>query len=163
MKIMKEMKAIGKIGIFSMLVIVLLAACESSFKPIQEVNDIFKSMYPNATRVDWEMENGYYVVEFRYDGHETEAWFDTDANWLMTETDYGRKAPEVIQTYINSSDYKDWRIDDVDYIEIKDKEAFYVIELEKGGMDKDLFFNASGEFLTEKSGVGNHRYTPWDK
>ena len=151
-----------KIWIIPLLAIALFAMCDDGFKPTQEVGDMFKRMYPSSSRVEWEMENGYYVVEFRHDGHEKEAWFDVDSHWLVTETDMGRSVPEVIKTYINDTDYKTWRIDDVDFIEIKDKDAFYVVELEKGGMDKDLFFSVEGELLNEKSGVGNHRWTPWD-
>ena len=51
--------------------------------PLQEA---FSTRYPNVKNVKWETKAGYYVADF-YDGYEASAWFTTDGNWHMTETD----------------------------------------------------------------------------
>ena len=50
------------------------------------LQEAFSTKYPNVKNVKWETKAGYYVADF-YDGYEASAWFTTDGNWHMTETD----------------------------------------------------------------------------
>ena len=50
------------------------------------LQEAFSSKYPNVKNLKWETKAGYYVADF-YDGYEASAWFTTDGNWHMTETD----------------------------------------------------------------------------
>lgn len=118
-------------------------------------------MYPNAKRVDWDVEHGYYVAEFRHEGYEKEAWFNSSGAWLLTETDLERNLPNVIATALNNTEYASWRLDDADYIEQKDKEPFYVVEVEKGELEKDLYFSEVGELLDAQQGSGDYRWVPY--
>ena len=79
--------------------------------PLQEA---FSTRYPNVKNVKWETKAGYYVADF-YDGYEASAWFTTDGNWHMTETDIPYTAlPDPVKSAFEASDYKTWKIDVVD-------------------------------------------------
>ena len=81
------------------------------------LQEAFSSKYPNVKNVKWETKAGYYVADF-YDGYETSAWFTTDGNWHMTETDIPYTAlPDPVKSAFEASDYKTWKRDDVDKLE----------------------------------------------
>ena len=77
------------------------------------------------------MERGFYVAEFRENGYEKEAWCNKDYAWVLTKTEYERRTPDIVRQAVNNTDYRDWRIDDIDYIEMTGKEPFYIVEVEK--------------------------------
>ncbi len=115
----------------------------------QEVENTFKAMYPDASRVDWERKGDYWIVDFWKNAKEMEAWFDLNGEWYQTETDLiYTDLPEAVKTAFQSGEYKDWRVDDVDLIERKDTEKFYVLDVEKkGSPDYDLHYSIEGTLI----------------
>lgn len=139
-----------------MLISLVLMSCEKDFQPVDSVKSTFTDMYPDATRIEWEIEYGYYVVEFRYDNKEKTAWFDQQGVWWLTETDIPKsQLPNAISQAIAAGSYSSWRIDDIDYIEKRDETPFYVVELELNDRDVDLVYLEDGTFVGE-SHDGEH-------
>ncbi len=69
----------------------------------------------------------------------------------MTHTEYNRVAPQVVDDAVRTTEYHDWRIEDVDYIEQPaDYINFYEVELEQGDADVDLYISTSGEVLKQR-------------
>ncbi len=145
------MKPIHRIFIFSALLIALFSACNDDTLPNESARKTFENMYPNAQRVEWEFEHGYYNVDFRHEGYEKEAWFSSSGEWIMTKTEFGRNIPAIIADALNKTEYKNWKVDDVDYIEQREKEPFYIVEVEKGEIERYLWFSAAGELLEERN------------
>lgn len=101
--------------------------------------------YPGATRIEWEVEAGYYVADFLDNNSETSAWFAADGTWHMTETDILYNAlPEAVKTSFQQGEYSTWRIDDVDKIERPDAETVYILEVEKGNQELYLRYSPAG-------------------
>ncbi len=100
-------------------------------------NNGLETIYPNASRVEWEYDDGYRTAEFRDNGMDVKVWFDDNGNWLCIETDMPfRKLPQNIQDAFNNSDYSNWRVDDIDYIQIQDPAtqkitSYYEFDVEK--------------------------------
>lgn len=75
-----------------------LASCEKyeDGKPGKHTRDEFSTMYPSAKDVEWDYEQGYWVVSFetgtRPNVKEHEAWYDASGIWVMTKTDVLRTA-----------------------------------------------------------------------
>ena len=72
----------------------------------------------------------------------------------MTETDIRfEQLPEAVKTAFQNSEYKDWRVDDVDKLEREGVETVYVIEVEGVENDRqveyDLYYSPDG-VLTKK-------------
>ena len=112
------------------------------------VESIFLQKYPSATRVDWEVKGTYYIADFWLNNQELEAWFSWDGEWFYTETDIAfNQLPEAIQTAFNQSEYAAWRIDDVDVVERNGMEIVYVIEVEQGKQEYDLYYTADGTLV----------------
>lgn len=119
-------------------------------KENKEVEAAFYQKYPDAERVSWEEERGYFVAKFwRSDlKAEVNAWFDAMAMWLFTETDIRYDAlPQAVKNAFEASEYSDWQIDDVDMVERPEMETVYVLEVDKGKEEYGLFFSADGILL----------------
>lgn len=129
----------------------LFTGCNDDDDPISidpAIENAFKNQYPQAKRVEWERKAGYYVAEFHQGNAETQAWYSAQAVWYMTETDMTfAELPAEIRTAFAASIYKDWRVDDVDKLQRKDLETVYVIEVEKGREEYDLYYSADGVLI----------------
>lgn len=125
------------------------------------VQSAFDTMYGNVGYVEWDREQGgYLVAEFRKDGKDHDAWFDGNGSWLMTEIDHGRNLdalPRAVVDGYNATAYAQaqWRIDDIDEIQRPAFDTFYIIEVEKAGQpDYDLYFDLNGTLFRELQGDG---------
>lgn len=143
----------------------LFSACdkdnENSDTPNGTVTKAFDNKYPHASQVKWEDKRGYSVADFWNDQLETTAWFDRNGQWYMTKTEYDRleQIPsEEVRNAFTTGEYKDWRIEDIDYIERLDAENVYVIEVEQGEAEYDLHYAADGILLKAIPDDGDDDY-----
>lgn len=128
-----------------------LQSCDNNDDPIlinQEVEMTFREKYPSVTRVNWERKGLYYVADFVIDKKEAEAWIDAQGIWYMTETDIAyNDLPDAVKNAFKAGEYASWRVDDVDMLERKDMEVVYVIEVEQGNTEYDLYYTADGTLV----------------
>ncbi|MDH6312041.1 hypothetical protein M2137_000804 [Parabacteroides sp. PFB2-10] len=146
-------------ALFAMGLVTMVGCNDDNWVPEDVFVQAFRQQYPGATRVEWENKHGYKTVEFRYDGKESEAWYDQSAKWLLTETDLRyNDLPVAVQSGFKASEYADWRVDDVDKLERIDTEVVYVLEVEKGKQEYDLYFSEEGILIkvTQEDGDTGH-------
>lgn len=105
----------------------------------------FKSEFPDATRVEWEMKGNLYKVEFdKPKAKEFEAWYDAQGNRKKLKEELrSRDLPAAIKKSINTS-HQGFRVDDVEKI-TENGVVKYKIEIEKAAQEVVLFFNEKGE------------------
>lgn len=140
-----------------------MSACsdDDNYVPENVVNNSFESKYPGAQRVEWETKQGYKVVDFYFQAAETEAWFQEDGTWVFTETDVlFENLPDAVKTSFNATQYASWRVDDVDKLERPEAEVVYVIEVEKGKEEYDLYYAADGTLIKEIADGAHTTYQP---
>ena len=126
---------------------------DDNYTPDEKIVNVLYEKYPNAQRVDWELQHDHYVADFYDNNIEKEAWITTKGEWVMTESD--------IQTAFNESEYKDWRVDDVDMLERIEMETVYVIEVEKSKQEFDLFYAEDGTLNKAVEDIdNNNNYQP---
>lgn len=158
------MKTKFKLFPLSLLVLFFVVACDvddDRYRPNNVVSNSFTAMYPNASRIEWEYKLGYVVADFRDNKKEKDAWFDANGTWVLTETDLAvNDLPAVVTQAIAQSIYAAWRIEDATYLERKDLESVYIVELEKGEAEMDLYYSPEGNLLKAVSGDGDHQITP---
>lgn len=98
----------------------------------QAVADLFAEKYPGTEVREWEVEGGLYKAEFRTaDGMEAEAFFSPEGVWVGTEYEFRGSLPVAVQSYL-ASNYADYRVDDVNYVQTPLGD-YYEIELERKG------------------------------
>lgn len=152
------------------LFLVLTAGCllagtacdnDDNYLPDETVVSAFNSKYPNAKRIEWENKKGYKVADFTLDAKEAEAWFDDKGNWLLTETDIPFNAlPMAIQSEFVVSPYGTWHVEDVDVLTRPDAATVYVVEVEKGEQEIDLYYAEDGTLLKEVKDGQESGYEP---
>lgn len=138
------------LGAFSLA----LQSCDDDNDSIpvsDELRQALADRHGDAQRVEWETRGGYYVADFNEDNYEKEAWFDANGTWQMTETDIPGLAalPAAVRTAFESSRYATWRVDDIDKLERNGLEPVYVIEVEQGNQEVDLYYSEGGLLIKE--------------
>lgn len=134
----------------------------------QELTDALAKEHPNAQRIEWETKGTYYVADFHEDNFEKESWFTTDGVWQMTETDirYADLPAAVRTAYEATIYYNDWRVDDVDKLERRGMDVVFIIEIEKGNQEMDLYYSENGilvkEVVDTDGGGSSEGYLPAD-
>ncbi len=110
-----------------------------------------KTIYPDTQFIEWEYDDGYLTAEFRNNGMEVTVWFDDAGNWLCIKTEMPfSKTPQLIQNTFNGCDYANWRIDDLDYIQIREDvttqivTSYYEFDVEKGEMEHEFIIDSNG-------------------
>ncbi len=132
-------------------VFLLMTGCNKNKNVDLAYRNSLETIYPNAKYVKWDFDDRYMTAEFRDDGMDVKVWFNDSGSWLRTETDMQyKKLPRNIQDAFNSSDYADWRIEDIDYIKIRkdfDEEelvSYFEFEVEKGEREMEFAIYSDG-------------------
>ena len=135
---------------------------DDNYTPDEKIVNVLYEKYPNAQLVDWELQHDHYVADFYDNNIEKEAWITTKGEWVMTESDIlFNNLPDAVQTAFNESEYKDWRVDDVDMLERIEMETVYVIEVEKSKQEFDLFYAEDGTLIKAVEDIdNNNNYQP---
>ena len=149
---------------FAMCGMLAFTSCDdddNNYLPDQTITKAFDEKYPNAGKVEWETKGGYEVAEFHVSGNETEAWFDNKGNWVMTKTEINfGLLPEAVRTSLKDSEYKDWKTTDFDKLERYNAATVYVIEVEQGELEFDLYYTEDGVLLKAVPDDDNDNFQP---
>ena len=79
----------------------------------------------------------------------------------MTESDIPFESlPEAVKTSFNASEYAQWRKEDVDKVERADMETIYVIEVEQGNQEMDLYYTEDGNLFKAVPDNDSDNYLP---
>lgn len=148
----------AKIQFLAMMMIAALTftatACDDDDDNItvpQTISQALTAKYPSASRVEWERKGAYYVADCWLNGKEAEAWFDAQGVWKLTETDIlWTDVPEAVQTAFNAGEYAAWYKDDLDMLEYPSSPTLYVIEVEQGRTEIQLFYQADSTLAKTK-------------
>lgn len=112
-----------------------------------DVQKAFSNKYPDTRVEKWTKRNAYYVIRFTLDKSKAEAWFDYNV-WKMTEKDAKyENLPEAVVKAFKAGDYADWTIDDIDIVERLGMPTLYVIEVEKGKAEMELYYFEDGKLF----------------
>ena len=133
------------------------AACSEDddappYQPDATIASALKQMYPTAEDVVWAKRAQYDVAACQVNGRELEIWFDSEANWVMTEVmlkSIHDLLPSVYTTFINS-DYHTWKVDEVAVFNYPQYATESLVEVEKGNQKIALYYSQDGNLLHEK-------------
>ncbi len=118
--------------------------------PAASVTDYIQAHYPDARIVEIDSDNGLTEVELVDAGRVVrEIVFDRQGAWLYTQTSLRRSdLPAVVMAAWSSSEYAEengYRLDDADYFETADGEAYYRLELDSRYGDVKLRITPEGQ------------------
>lgn len=119
----------------------------SHFQPTtipQAITDAINEMYAGATVVDFDKEKNGFEVDILHNSVYKDVYFNAANEWISTEWDITEdKVPAIVMNALKASDYKNYRIEDIDQIE-KPAGTFYLFELEQGDNDVEVTISAEG-------------------
>lgn len=120
----------------------------NNFQPVtipQAITDAINEMYVGATIVEFDQEKTGFEVDILHNGIYKDVYFNSNNEWVSTEWDITEdKVPAIVMDALKTSEYKNYRIDDIDQIE-KPAGTFYLFELEQGDNDVEVTISAEGK------------------
>lgn len=140
--------------IFLLLGIALLSQVSfaqkvSSSKVPQAVTKTFKSKFPAASSVKWELEGAEYEANFKINGKEMSANFDKMGAWTETETEIKVSAlPATVRATL-SKEFAGYKVKEASQIESAKNGSCYEAEIKKGKESFDVLFSAEGKYLSK--------------
>ncbi len=106
----------------------------------------FATRYPEAKSIVWKNNVSSYAAKFQQGDHSFSARYNIDGTWDYTEKAIdSTEFPEAVKTSIKNSRYSDWKHLSSAYVENKNEEKLYRIELKKGISRKYVFYDESGK------------------
>lgn len=114
----------------------------------EAVKMAFQEKYPGENDPDWKQdENGYWESNFKKDGEEYRADFNSDGSWIETESSIKEdKLPAAIRKQIEKN-YADYEITEIERVENSQKGLFYDVEFKQDGKNKDVEFKEDGTVI----------------
>ena len=110
----------------------------------------FKSDFPKASDVEWEVAGSIYEVEFDVRFRDWKAYYDDKGNLLMTvEEMYRSELPAIVKNAAKAK-YPKYHFEDIDKIR-RGTEVFYRIEMEHRDMEIELSVRSDGVITNEKT------------
>lgn len=129
--------------------------------PNPEIVKALNKLYPTAQNIEWSQKGVYYVADCYSQGQELDVWFDANANWLQTEVALFRDdLPASVNTAFAEGEYADWVIDDITLIMYPQELPQYVLEVQQGAQERELFYSEDGNLLHVKD-ITNADDTHW--
>ncbi len=124
-------------------------SCEKDVRNAPEsVQAVFDRMYPGAFMVEWEVYRGRYTADFQFDGHEMEANFEKNGQWLWSKTEIlMSEVPEAVILAARAFDGGKWVIDDIDhYTRSSGEPEYYRVEYDRTGSERErvAYFRPDG-------------------
>lgn len=110
----------------------------------------FKSKFPGATKVGWELENvNEYEAEFKLNGEEMSASYDKEGKWMETETEIKVSAlPAAIQSALKKN-FAEFKVKEASKIESAKNGNCFEAEIEKGKESYEALFTPEGKLLSK--------------
>jgi len=131
--------------------IFFLNACGQKKEVPQAVKTAFNQKFNNATKVKWENEDeNEWEAEFKMNGKEYSANFDSKGKWLETEYEIKKsELPEAVQQTVKN-EFGKYEMEEAEVSENADG-TFYEVKFEMDEKDMEVVFNAEGTVVKKES------------
>lgn len=140
---------VSTLFIMLLISVTCLSSCANSQdKGNSKAASAFKKKYPEASSVDWEIDDhGNTEAQFKMNGEKFRADFTPDGKWIETENSIDwDDLPSTIQEIIKKSYEKD-DITEIEWVDHYSKGIFYDVEFKQKGKNMDIEFNKDGKRL----------------
>lgn len=125
-----------------------------------KVQQEFMARYPNVTDVQWNVVKNYHVARFNApttksttSQYHSNAWFTNEGQFCQIAEDVTfNNLPTLVQenfTAYTTQFYPDWEIDDCEILAREGMATIFVIEIEKGEMEREISVSEYGDILKD--------------
>lgn len=141
------------LGILLVLGVLGISLAINQTEVPQEVMDAFSMKYPDAKKVDWEMEEeGEYEAEFILEGKKMSANFNSNGQWLQTERAISHQdLPQAVQVAI-LQEFPGYTTEEAEHLTTPDLPEGYEVELQnkKDDVEIEAVFDSKGSLLKKE-------------
>ncbi|MFB6318991.1 PepSY-like domain-containing protein [Saccharicrinis sp. FJH54] len=134
-----------------LLITTMLNACgQSEANAPEMVKSAFANKFPNARHVKWGKESkNEWEAEFKVNGMEYSANYDTSGKWLETESEINKKdLPESIKSTLKK-DFSEYKTDEAEISETAEG-VFYEVKLEHKEKELEVVFDKNAKVIKQK-------------
>lgn len=120
----------------------------SHYMPLsQTIKDKIMLKYPNAIIIEADTDKGMTEIDIVDNGKAKEVMFNGNNEWISTSWEINKmEIPAMVSEALAKSEYRDYKIDDVHFVEKPDS-SYYWLELEKGGSEIHLAVSPDGMII----------------
>ena len=110
----------------------------------------FKKQFAQANKVQWEIEETDYEVNFKNNGVEHSAKYGKDGNWLEMEQEIKKTdLPTAIQQAVNK-EFPKAELDEIEKVTYPNNKITYEMEVEQGKQKFEVQFSTDGQLLKKE-------------
>lgn len=114
------------------------------------VLNAFQQKFSGAEDIEWENKGGLYKAEFEVGSRDHEVSIDKTGKIIRHKEDFPKKQlPQAIQQQL-ATEFKAYKLDDADRIEI-DGKIFYEVDLDGASGDREVLFTEDGKVQENKA------------
>ena len=125
------------------------------------VQQAFNDRFPNVKEVQWDVVKDYHVARFNApikgrstaNSFTTNAWFTQEGQYCQADEDIEfANLPMAVQDAFNlykETMYPDWEIDDCELVIREGMSPIFVIEIEKGDLEREISVSEFGDILKD--------------
>jgi uncharacterized membrane protein YkoI len=138
------------IFVLSLIAFFSLNACGQTDKDVPaNVKTAFLQKFPNAIKVKWDNEEQHkWEAEFKMDGKEYSANFDTTGVWKETEFEINvKEIPAAVKTTLDK-EFAGYKIKESEISETPGGKV-YEFELKKSGEDLEVVIDLNGKVISK--------------
>ena len=114
----------------------------------EAVKQSFSKLYPKATDVEWEKEEGNYEAQFKHNKEKTDVLFTAAGKHIQTETKLA-SASELPAAIANTlkKDFSGYEVEETEKVMTAEGKQLYKVKAEMKEKEYELLFDASGVLL----------------
>lgn len=123
---------------------------DQDFVVPNEVKTDFETRYPESEVTNLNADRDKYSIEYKNGGKNYVSYYDHSNNWVETHQKMNYKdLPSSAKNTFMGTQYKDYRVDNVNRIENKNGKEFYQLSIQDAGTSRNLYFDTDGALIDE--------------
>lgn len=141
---------------FSFLILMFITSLSAyaDYAP-DNVQVALKKMYPTADDIAWSRDEGYYVADFMMNGFDTKVWLNSDAQWVMKQTDWETmdEVPAAVFNSFAASEYSDGEVQNVTWVQFPKWQSMVAVEIgmPNAQIKYQLLFTVNGDLIRARN------------
>ena len=110
----------------------------------------FKKQFAQAAKVEWEMEEADYEVNFKNNGVESSAKYTKDGSWLSSEQEIKKAELPAAVLQAVEKEFPKAELDEIEKVTYPGNKIAYEMEVEKDKKKFEVQFSPNGQVLKKE-------------
>lgn len=126
----------------------------AGYTPVN-VQNALKRMYPAANDIAWSQDGNYYVADFMMNAFDTRVWFNSDAQWVMKQTDWVTmdEVPAAVFNAFAASQFAGGEVQNVTWVQFPKWQSIVAVEIGMPNVQTkyQILFTPDGGIINDRN------------